>query len=190
MGEITGGTLPTAEVQAVLASTEYSVSYPAEEAFDGSTISRETNRWVSAVNYNTTTGLPNSGDGDWYQFEFVFSLEITKVKLITGNYPKDAPKKITFYVSDTGAFAGEETNCGNTTLGAEPAANDWTAWYIAPTPTEALYFRLVINSIWPGTNGFIIVPEWVLSTTTTVITDKSLFKPLHIINPFPLLGGV
>lgn len=191
MAEVTGGTLPTSEVQAVLASTEYSASYEAEEAFNGSIISRETDRWVSVANYNITTGLPNSGNGEWYQFQFVSALKILKFKLITGIYPKTAPKKVTFYTSDTGAFAGEEINCGDYTLSVEPDADDWTPWYMISSPTSALYLRLEINSLWPGlATGFCIIPEIVPFKFVPKGPFNDVLRPKHIITPFPVLGGV
>lgn len=148
-------------VEAVSASSKYSINYPAAEAFNGSTDNRETDRWVSVNSYSESTGLPDSGDGEWYQFDFIDSIIVESVRLITGNLGERAPRKITFYVSDTGTFSGEETSCGQFDYGEmQPANNAWTDDYVIPNPTAGKYLRMVVNEIWPSNNGYVIVPEW------------------------------
>ena len=146
----------------VAASSSYNANYPATEAFNGNTGDRENDRWVSANNYNESTGYPDSGAGDWYQFEFEGPKRIEKIKVYTGIYPENAPKKITFYVSPTGNFNGEEINCGTVEFSDIPLANNLTDWYEVPNPKESKYFRIVINKIWPSSNGYVIIPEWQL----------------------------
>ncbi len=146
----------------VSASSNYSGNYPAVEAFNGSTNDRETDRWVSENKYSESTGYPDSGAGEWYQFEFEEPKRIEKVQVYTGNLPERAPKKITFYSSPTGNFTGEEINCGSVEFDDTPNDNALTDWYEIPTPIESKYLRLVINKLWPSSNGYAVVPEWQL----------------------------
>jgi len=186
MAEITGGTLPTVEVQAVSASSEYSSSYLATEAFNGVEHSRETDRWVSDGGYDEETGLPVSGNGEWFQFDFVGSEKIEKIKLFPGNINYAAPKKLSFYVSTTGLFSGEEIYCGYFELPSEPLDNMWSGWYVNPEPNDKPYLRVVINSLWGGSVNTII-PEWMLSSIGEA--PKKIIRT-NFYNPFPVLGGV
>ncbi len=127
----------------VSAESEYNSNYLAIEAWDGITSATNTNRWLSANSmYSTSTGLPNS-DPTWYQWEFDEDQRVVKVKMWASTTAIN-PRDVTFYTSSTGAFAGEETDCGSASF--EDYAGGWTIPAWVTTPTSAKYFRMVIDS--------------------------------------------
>lgn len=170
------------------ASSEYSSSYTAEDAFDGD-VSSYLNRWLSADDGYDASGLPVSGNGEWYQLAFGAAKEVLKFRLFSSNTQDKIPRKITPYVSGTGAFAGEEVNTGQIDYGVTaPSINAWTDWWEIVTSADAAYLRLEINQTYNGVyTGFCEIEFQVVDPPHIQgmqIMSKS------IINPFFMFGGV
>lgn len=136
-------------------SPVFSGSYPPSSAFDGVS-NTYTNRWVS-VNGSFTGGAANQPV--WWQIKFDQPKTVTKIGF---SISTSHIKTFRVLVSDTGAFAGEETDCGtisiiesNTTFTVEN-----TDYYDIPTPTLGRYLRLDITEIEElGSNPYCTINE-------------------------------
>lgn len=161
----------------VSASSEYSVSYEADSAFNNLLDASMNNRWIS----NVTTVMESSpwNTTGWYQWDFGIPRKIRAVRIGKHGYSGESffgPHNVTFLVSTTGAFSGEEVDCGTVDF-SNPSPAEWGDWVNVPYAARGRYFRLDINTGWPNTytDGWLAFGEAKMyhQTTTTTTTTSS-----------------
>lgn len=133
----------TANQYLMSSSEQYSTAYGADNAFDGDTDSR----------FITLTGGFADGTGAalrliWLQID-ISTMPKALINVAFRKYLNLAsPKTITVYGSDTGSFAGEETDLGTDTA-AEGAYSDWGAYFsFNASQTVFSYYRIVFDVIY------------------------------------------
>ncbi len=161
------------------ASSVFSTSYPAYEAWNGSVASPDSDRWASgAGTFNTTTGVITTPDSVWYQWdrknEGMFGYPIN-IRYYNGTTNANGPKDCRLKMSDTGAFAGEEVSVCDLvwTQGSSGAWN--TLLTISGTTPNKRYLRIYIDSIFPSNAGFTSVANWELTMQETYTYDAILW---------------
>lgn len=147
----------------ISASSIYTGTYPASNAFDGETNS---NVWIS----DDSNG-PNPDGSCWLQWDFGTQKRIREFRMRRrpNAGSENFPNEMEIYVSATGDFTGEETFVGSASNN-DAAFNTWAGWNTISAPKAARYLRIEIHSMHRSGSGY----DWVTVSEVQFMEDENL----------------
>lgn len=138
----------------ISSSSEYSSSYSPDNAFNGQAETGSADEcWIS-----TEGSGPNVDGRCWLQWSFDTSKTITSIRMCRRSdaESENFPRQLVIFASETGAFAGEETQVADIELD-DAAFNSWSEWRDFDTELAAPYLRVQIRTMWTSGSSY----DWV-----------------------------